>query len=409
MNRRNFLKVASTGAVLSSFGVKAGEFDKNKSIIYIHLNGGCSQYETIQPNPDQSIEYRSVTGHCETKIPGVLLGGNYTGLSQLTDKLIIVNGFSHKNNSHGNAQQFLHTGYQRLDNDDNAQPDFPSRGSVLAALLGCNSQNGLPTYVAAARNYGDSSVWLPKSCSPYENSGEAVKNLSIRLEQERHNDRKGLLSQFRDTKLIDRNGNTKAWDTFQDQVYGLLDGKAKKAFNIELESEETKLKYGKTEIGKQLLLARRLVESGSKYISCSFGGFDVHTNIVSQHNKIDRELDTAFSALISELIERNLDKQTLVILSTEFGRTRLYTNQTPEGGRNHYADVTPLIIFGGGYDGRVLGKVDKKAETVISGKYGPGDINATVFRFFSIDDKTQLVNNAGRPMYLVPDGCNSII
>ena len=357
---------------------------------------------------EQPIEYRSVTGFCETNVPGVVLGGNYTGLAKLTDKLILVNGHSHNNNSHGMAQQLALSGYLRIDNDDSAPADFPSRGSVLSALLGCHF-NGLPTYVAAARNYGDSSVWLPRCCAPYENSGEAVKNLNIILEQERHNSRKELLSQFKDTKLIDRNGNTKAWDTFQDQVYGLLDGKAKEAFNLDLETEETRLKYGKTEIGKQLLLARRLAESGSKYISCSFGGFDVHTNIVSQHNRIDRELDIALSSLITELVDRGLDKHVLVIVNTEFGRTRLYSNQTPEGGRNHHGLISPLIMFGGGYDGRVIGKMDKKSLEVISGKTSPGDLNSTVFKFFNLDQKSQLINNAGRPMFLIPDGSKSIV
>lgn len=412
LNRRNFLQVTSSAAVLGSLGIaNADTLSSNKSVILVYLGGGPSQYELTSPNPEAIEEYRSVTGVVDTNVAGLQLGGNYHKIATIADKFSIVRSFGHNDASHGSATHYMMTGFERGDrSDDTAPPDFPSRGSVVSALYGPNATNGMPHYIGVGRVYSDGPSWLNKAFSPYENSGDAVRNLSIRIDSTRFSDRKALLRTVAGGALSDRSGNAATLEEFQKQVYGLLEGNTKDRFELDKESEGVRQKYGKSSIGNQLLMARRLVEGGSKFILATQGGFDVHTDILNQHNRLDADLDRALYGLITDLHERGLNKDVLVIVTGEFGRTKLVKSQLPNGGRNHFPQVTPLILAGGSYNhGQVIGKHDKNATQVVDKKHGPGDLNATIFSFLGIDEKVQKLDNAGRPRYFIPEGSHSIL
>lgn len=407
MNRRNFLKVAATSSVLGSLGM-AEEVKSEKSVIFIFLSGGISHYEFSSPNPNSAEAYRSVTGFSDTNVNGIQIGGNYKKLATIADKFSIVRGFSHNDAGHGGGSHEILTGMVRVDRtNDTATPDFPSMGSVVSSYFG-STLNGMPSYVGTGRVYADGPAWLGPNFGAYENSGEAINNLKIKVEQARYNSRKELNSLLPDFNLVTRNGNSKALDNFQEQSYTMLEGGIQNKFNIELESEETRLKYGKTNIGNQLLLARRLVENGSKFILSVFGGWDFHEAIKEGHDRLDPETDKAIYALISDLYERGLDKNTLVIISTEFGRTKLNSNQ--KVGRDHHPGVVPLIFAGGGYNhGRIIGEHDKNGLYTISGKVSPKDVNATLFSFLGIPDRLQAIDHQGRPRDLLPPNSKTIL
>lgn len=412
MNRRNFLKVASTSAVLGSVGLKAEEISKDKSVIFIFLAGGISNYEFTSPGINGAEAFRSVTGVSSTNVQGIEIGGNYKKLATIADKFSIVRGFSHNDAGHGGGTHEILTGSIRVDRTtDNATPDFPSMGSVVSSYFGSSSTNGMPNYVGVGRVYSDGPAWLGSTFGPYENSGDAINNLKIKIEKDRYNTRKGLINSVVGSDIITRSDNSKSVEKFQEQVYTMLDGGVQDKFNIELEPENMRLRYGKNNVGNQLLMARRLAENGSKFILSVIPGWDLHSGIKVGHDRLDPEVDNAIYALISDLYDRGLDKNTLVVISTEFGRTGLNNSDMGQGvGRDHKATVVPLIFAAGGYNhGSIIGEHDKNTLSIISGKVGPKDVNATIFKFMGISDKLQAFDHSGRPRDLLPMGAKPIL
>lgn len=414
MNRRNFLKVATTTSVLSSLGVSANEGNRHKSVIIVYLAGGISHYELSSPNKDATEPYRSITGINETNIPGIQIGGNYKKLATIADKFSIVRGFGHNDASHGSATHTAITGSERLDKtSDNATPDFPSFGSVASSYFGTNSDGGMPNYVGVGRVYADGPSWLGSNLGPYENSGNAINNLKIRVDKERYNSRKSLSLLIPDINIVTRKGDSKSIDLFESQVYEMLEGGLENKFNIELESPEMREMYGKTSIGNQLLMARRLIENKSRVVLATSFGWDFHSGIKEGHNRLDPEVDRAIYALITDLVDRGLYDDTLIVITSEFGRTKLNNTISTVGGgvgRDHFSSVTSLLFAGGGYNhGRIIGEHDKNATRVISGKSSPKDVNATLFSFLGIPDRLQALDHSGRPRDLLPAGAKSIL
>lgn len=355
MNRRNFIKATATTSLLSSLGVSAAEGNHHKSVIILYLHGGISHYEFTSPQPDATEAYRSITGIANTNVPGIQIGGNYKKLATIADKFSIVRGFSHNDAGHGGGTHEILTGTIRADrSNDSATPDFPSMGSVVSSYFGTNGIGGMPSYVGVGRIYSDGPAWLGSNLGPYENSGDAVSNLKLKIEKDRYNSRKSLASLIPDMGIVSRTGNSKSVDLFESQVYDMLEGGLQDKFNIELESPETREKYGKTAVGNQLLTARRLIENKSKIILATYGGWDFHEGIKAGHDRLDPDVDKAIFALITDLIERGLYNDTLLIVTTEFGRTKL--NANPNIGRDHHPGVVPLLMSGGGYNhGRIIG------------------------------------------------------
>ena len=166
---------------------------------------------------------------------------------------------------------------------------------------------------------------------------------------------------------------------------------------MEQESDSTKEKYGKSSVGNQLLLARRLSEFGTKFVTVNYGGWDMHGNISKALAGRVPPLDQALAALVGDLEDRGMTQDTLLVVTGEFGRTKLNANS----GRDHWPSITTLLLAGGEYNhGRVIGKADKSYYPV-SDKFGPLDLSATIFDHFGIDPKVQKIDPAGRPRYLL--------
>lgn len=407
MQRRDFLKVASTSAVLGTFNLSNGaELNKHKSVIQIFLAGGASGYETFYANPGGIEKARSTTGFVQTKTPGIYFGGNYTNLSAISDKLTVINSFGHNDASHSSATFYVNTGMVIGDRTDNAQPDFPSRGSLVSSVVGPTKNNGMPTYTAINRLYSDNVAWLSKTYAPYESSGDSIRNLTIKVEKDRFDARKELLYGFSRTELNDRNGFANAWNGFQEQTYNMLTGNIKEVFDINKESEKVRLKYGKTKIGDDCLLASRLVENGGVFISIVSTGWDNHEKIQERQNIIDPPLDKALASLIEDIHNKGLQNDVLIVVSTEFSRTLVNSNF----GRDHASNFTGLLLSGGRYIGGSIGKHDDKLQSVISKKYSSSDLSVTIYDHLGIDySSVQRIDSAGRPRYLVSDGASLIL
>ena len=272
--------------------------------------------------------------------------------------------------------------------DEGSPQKEPSFGSIISKSF---QTTGIPNYVRASKTQYDESAWLGIGNNPYNNDKESIDNLVNRIELSRFKDRTSLVEHLDKMKSF---GNMSTWANLRNQSHNLLLSNVDEAFRIEKEENSP---YFGSDLGKHLLLARRLVERGTKYVSVHYGGWDMHGSIKSGFESRGTELDKYLSLLISDLWDKGLNKDTLVLVFGEFGRT-VKINAT--AGRDHWPQCSPLLISGMDLP-PVIGKSDKNAAYPDSRPIGPMDILATIFDHFGLDNKVQYVDNSGRPRYLV--------
>jgi len=351
------------------------------------------------------VEYRSTTGEVKTKLPGITLGGNFERFAQIADQMAFVRSFAHTNSGHGGGTHFLMTGYDNRNIDNGGLPSRPSLGSITSRLRGANHPvTGMPTYVRLGRINSDGPAFLGTAYGPFGTNREAKGNMELRTPLERVDDRRGLLAEFdRFSRRADASGVMDGLDAFEQQAFNLVLGKAPAAFDLKQEDPRTRERYSKAgSFGDQLLIARRLCEAGCGFVTLNYGGWDMHRGVQKSMNTRGPVVDRGVAALIEDISQRGLSDDILVVVTGEFGRTpRINRN----AGRDHWAPLSTLALAGGGLRmGQVIGESDSKASRPASHSIGPQDLMATVFSVLGLDRKTQFVNQAGRPVYLIEDG-----
>ena len=406
-NRREFMKIGAIGAGLSSMGLSDAYAEtlpaNEKSVVWLWLGGGATHIETFDPKPMAPEGVRSTTGSIMTN-GDFLLGGNFIKMSTRGDKITVVRSFAHRNSSHRTGTHWVMTGHNSTDNTPQSTQQEPSYGSIMSSVYGANHPaNGMPTYVRVNGISFDGPAWLGGQYKPYEASGEGVSNLKSRVESNRFLDRRNLVSSFDKLKITN---DLELWGDLRKQSYGLILGNASEAFDLDKESKPSRDKYGKG-LGEQMLLARRLVENGTKFVTLHYGGWDMHGNIAKSLNGRMPPLDHALSTFIDDLHDRGMSKNVLLVVTGEFGRTyRVNKN----AGRDHWPQLSPLMFSGGDFDmGRVIGESTAKAETPKSDPLGPKDVTATLFAHLGIDPQTQKIDFAGRPRYFVDSDAKIIL
>lgn len=408
INRRNFLKVGALGAstfLLSDY-LQAAPSNKKKSVIWIWLDGGATHIETFDPKPTATEEYRSVTDAIATKIPGLYFGGTFPKLASIADQVAIIRSFSHKNSGHAGGTHWIYTGYDNTQVDNGGASTKPSIGSIVAKYRGISDpSSGVPNYIKLnGKNQSEGPAWLGQSYAPFDPNGEAKKNLELHTSMDRLNNRKELLNdldQFR--RSYDKLASVTGVTDFQNQAFETIVGKSTTAFDLSKETKETLESYGNG-LGKQLLLARRLVENGTSFVTVNYGGWDMHSNIKEGMLNRSPELDHALYTLITDLKHRNMSDDVLVVVTGEFGRTPKI-NAT--GGRDHWPGLSPLMIYGGGMKmGQVIGESDDKisSPTANSPIISPLDLMSTIFHVLDIPKNLQYTDTAGRPTYMLEGG-----
>ena len=403
MKRRDFLKAGAIGSSLVFSDLSFADAPlQDKSVIWVWLGGGPTQFETFHAPTDAVPDiFRPVDGNI-THPNGLAFGSLFKNLIKHGDKLTSVNSFSHRDSSHRQATQFMQTGQYNAKRDQTAGHDFPGHGAIISSIFGANHpMNGVPTYVKQGKIEGEDPAFLGGAYKPFDPSNK--ENLVPKVKEDRFKDRKGLLDNFdKSRKFLSETADS--FTKIGDQAYNVILGTAKDAFDLEQESDSTKEKYGKSSVGNQLLLARRLSEFGTKFVTVNYGGWDMHGNISKALAGRVPPLDQALAALVGDLEDRGMTQDTLLVVTGEFGRTKLNANS----GRDHWPSITTLLLAGGEYNhGRVIGKADKSYYPV-SDKFGPLDLSATIFDHFGIDPKIQKIDPAGRPRYLL-DGEAQVI
>ncbi|BCX49717.1 sulfatase [Haloferula helveola] len=378
-----------------------------KGIIHIFLPGGMAHQESFDPKPFAPAEYRGPFGAIDTSLPGIQFGQKIPRLAKLADKMTVIRSMSHGEAAHERGTHNMFTGYR-----PSPALEYPSIGSVISHELG--SKNNLPPYVCVPNvpNEFANSGYLSSAYGPFAlGSDPAQKNFQVRdlnlpgdVSEERFARRKSLLetvdSHFRE---LEKSDALDSMDAFYQHAYKLISSeKAREAFNLEAEDAKMKERYGNTQAGQRMLLARRLIEAGTRFVSLTAGGWDHHNNI---KNGIEQNLppvDQAVSALITDLDERGMLDETLVVVTSEFGRT---PKINPTGGRDHWPRVFSVMLAGGGVKrGYVHGSSDALGGEVDTDGVTVADLATTLYKQIGITADKELMAPGNRPIEIVDGG-----
>jgi hypothetical protein len=405
VSRRDFLKVGALGLggwTLSDLlraraaAAASGRSTRSTSVVWLWLGGGPTHIETFDPKMSAPAEFRSVVGAVGTNVPGIELGGVFPKMARVADRMAFVRSFAHRNSGHGGGTHWVMTGYDFPPADNGQAPIKPGLGSILARHRGPNNaRTGLPTYVRLGGIYGDGPAWLGSACSPFDTGGNAQSNMNLKVTLDRLGDRRSLLKTF-DTldRSLDQSGLLQGLDSFEVQAFDLMLSRAREVFDVNREDPRTRDLYGPG-LGQQMLLARRLCEAGVGFVTMHFGGWDMHGAIANAMKQLGPQVDRAVSAFIEDTTARGLDRDILLVISGEFGRT---PRINPGAGRDHWAPLSTLALAGGGLKmGQVVGESTAKAEVPKTTPITPLDLVATIFHVLGVPQDLHYKDPSGRP------------
>lgn len=418
-SRREFLHVgavSSLGLTLPAFlrqqaGAAQKHYDLHEpvaqSVINIFLPGGMAHQESFDPKPYAPSEYRGPYGSIETALPGVRFGEKVPHLAKLADQFTVIRSMAHGEAAHERGTHNMFTGYK-----PSPAVQYPSVGSVISHELG--PRDNLPPYVCIPQvpNEFANSGYLSSAFGPFAIGSEPSKgnyqvrdlNLPEGVDKARFARRRSLLdtvdAHFRDLENSDQIASV---DAFYDHAYKLISSqKAREAFDIKQEAQKTRDFYGNHAPGQRMLLARRLVEAGVRFVSLTAGGWDHHQNIKDGFNKNMPSVDQAVAALLSDLGNRGMLDNTLVMLTTEFGRTPKINK---DGGRDHWPRVFSVMLAGGGVKkGLIYGSSDSLGGEPEENKVNSADLMTTVYHQLGIPADKELMAPGDRPIEIVDGG-----
>ena len=407
--RRDFMRIGSLGALgLSLPAVLRANAKSDISCILVWQSGGCGQQDTFDMKPDAPKEYRGEFNPIPTNVPGIQICEHLPLTARQADKYTILRGLHSKENNHERAINYLLTGYLPL-----PTLEFPSMGSVVAKERG--SKNGLPPYVAVPNTFPSYGAgFLGGEFNPFiagdpNVAGYQVRDLKLPTDVDwtRVSNRTWLLKQMdRKFRAIEASPDFAAMDAFNQRAYDLLRSPAaQKAFDVEEEDPKLRERYGRTPVGQGCLLARRLVESGVRFVTVAKGwlNYDTHgDNFNTMKKVLLPEFDRAFASLVQDLHDRGMLEKTLVIAMGEFGRT---PKVNADAGRDHHAKAWSIVMAGAGIPGgRILGATDKTATEVTDHGFEPEDLMYTIYTMMGVDPTKDYHSPIGRPVKIANGG-----
>jgi hypothetical protein len=379
---------------------------KADSVIHIFLPGGIAHQETFDPKPYSPLEYRGELGVAKTK-SGDVFCETVPKLAAISDKLTVIRSMTHGEAAHERGTHNMFTGYK-----PSPALVFPSFGSVISHEYG--PRKNLPPYVAIPNSPNEfaGTGYLSSSYGPFSlgadpaNKGFRVQDLSLPngVDMARFDRRRSALdavnSHFQEKQKSDA---ISAMDTFYQRAYSLISSeKAREAFNIEAEDGGLRDKYGRNTAGQRLLMARRLVEAGVRFVTVTYGGWDMHNQISTGMRRDMPALDQGLAALIEDLESRGLLERTLIMVSSEFGRTPKINN---EAGRDHWPKVFSVMLAGGGVKGGlVYGSSDATATEPEFDPVSPEDLATTMYHLLGIVADKELMAPGDRPIEICDGG-----
>ncbi len=419
VSRRELLRIGALGlggltlpGLLATRATAASgvELLRDKAVVMLNLQGGPTHIETFDPKMTAPAEFRAMFGEVQTRLPGVTFGSHFPRLAALADKIAIVRNFRHGNGSHGSAAALVASGgnplkssmgtlYGRVAGTTNPSTGIPN--NVVITPPACGEQfKGLGAQTERVIGTGG----LPSAYKAFDPSsgGDIINNMKLRMAEDRLDDRRNLLAKLdRIKREIDATGVVDSADRFRQQAFDVILGGVAEAFDLSKEDPKTVERYdtsaldvsadlyrkknknlrGQSPIalGKQMLLARRLVEAGCGYVTVCSAGWDMHGNAFGINDGmplLGSAVDIAASAFIEDLQERGLLDRVLLIITGEFGRTPKINSKA---GRDHWGNLCTLAMAGGGLRvGQVIGQSDRTASRPATEPIGVQHLLATV-------------------------------
>jgi len=408
MNRRTILQVGAAAGINLPFWLKANETKATKatSVIHIFLPGGMAHQDTWDYKPNGSSEYRGPFSGIKTKISDVFFGELLKETAKISDKLTVIRSMTHGEAAHERGVHNMLTGYR-----PSPAIQYPSFGSIVSHELG--GRNNLPPYVLVPNQFApeNGTGYLSTKYGPFalgsnpENSDFQVRDLNVPLginEGQLQRRRRFLDIVDNHFKNIEKSDSVQAMDSFYQNAFNLISSsEARDAFDLNKETTKTKENYGNNSAGMRFLMARRLVEAGVRMVTVNYGSWDHHSNLNSAMLSQAPNFDQAFSALISDLSDRGMLDSTLVLVTSEFGRTKM--NST--SGRDHWPKVFSVVMAGGGTkQGFSYGKSDSLAMEPDENPVSPQDLAYTMYSLMGIEPEKQLVTSDLRPIDIINGG-----
>lgn len=388
---------------------------KARSVIHIYLQGGFAHMDSFDPKPDAPLEYRGILDAIPTRIPGVFFSSHMQRTADIADRLTVVRSMTHTEVDHQRGEHSMFTGYR-----PSPALVYPSLGSVVSHEFG--PRGPMPPYVVVP-NAGSQylgSGYLSNAHGPFAlgadpaRQGFQVRDLNhpAGIDNARFEQRKSWKSLVDEHfRRLAQDDAVTTMDSFYQRAYSLLDSpESKAAFSLEGETAGTRELYGmkpagpviRPAAGARFLIARRLVEAGVRFVTVTFGAWDTHSYHYRGIEPQMPDLDRGFAGLITDLEQRGLLDSTLVLITSEFGRT---PRVNAGGGRDHWPRVFSIVMAGGGVKrGSVFGASDGLAAEAADRPLSVENYATTVYHLLGIDASQSLMSPGDRPQRIVTDG-----
>jgi hypothetical protein len=426
-NRRDFLYAGWLGGLGLTVGhllrlqARAAESKGSRieatarSVIHIYLQGGFAHMDSFDPKPDAPLEYRGILGTVDTSLPGTQFSAHMQETAKLADRLTVVRSMTHTEVDHSRGQHSMFTGYR-----PSPALVYPSLGSVVAHELG--PRDAMPPYLCVPAQGSEflGSGYLSNACGPFALGNDPARpNFTVRdlnrpkgVDADRFEIRKSWKDLVDDHfRLMEQDDALTTMDSFYHRAYDLLASPtAREAFSLKDESEATRELYGfrswgpviRPSAGAKFLIARRLVEAGARFVTVTYGAWDTHSYHYRSIEPQMPDFDKAFAGLIYDLDARGLLDSTLVMVTSEFGRT---PKVNAGGGRDHWPRVFSIVLAGGGIKrGQIYGSSDGLAAEPVNNPLSVEDYATTVYYLLGIDARKDLMSPGDRPQQIVMNG-----
>ena len=421
LHRRNFLSVGSLALgglslpdILRAEKVikQAGGLTRDKTVIFLFMHGGPSQFETFDPKMDAPSGIRSATGEIPTRLPGITFGSTFKKLAKINDKFSIIRSFTTGSSAHdakpivdkvNSSGANLGSHYARIAGTSNPETGMPRNVILYPKAV---DPEAMPAFMGLGKFNATGS--LGSSFEPFAPSGEGrlKQDMQLTVDPDRLDDRRHLLKYIdRWRASVDEKGASGSFGHFQSQAFDTLSGGIGDAFDITNESPQTIESYDTSRLmdvrriskrwnnhqryrdhvnslGKLLLLARRLAERGAGFITVTTNFvWDMHADknnatMTEGMDYVGIPFDHAVSAFIEDIEARGLRDKILLVCCGEMGRTPRVNSR---GGRDHWSRLAPLLIYGGGTKGgQAIGQSTRDGAEPARDNLTPKNLIATI-------------------------------
>lgn len=440
MDRRKMLKMGLMAGSAAALPLQSAnalvEPKDDTNVIFIWLPGGLPHMDMYDMKPDAPLEYRGIFSPIKTNVPEIQVSELMPMHAKIADKFSIIRSMHHDFSDHGGgSKRFMMARDPKIPNG--TINDSPAISAVIKQQLGPLSDYGMPSVIGLG--YGSvgtmGPAWLGQANAPFlvpgDPSSPSFKVANIGVDEKLANrltDRMMLLEGFDKVRRdIDGDGTIKAIDKFNDQALAMLTSeKVKNAFDLKQEPAKVKERYGMNDFGQKALLARRLVEDGARFVNVNWsrpfasvpktsaGNWDCHSVNCHLHKDLEWRLppyDKALTALIEDIYQRGMDKNTMIVVTGEFGHTPKINpaSGTKTGvlqpGRDHWPKAMSVLVSGGGTrTGQVIGATNSKGEYPVDRAMTPNDLWVNMLHHLGIDHNLVLRDELDRPIPVLPHG-----